>query len=118
VVQPDLLVVCDRNKLDKRGCNGAPDLIIEILSPSSASCDRVLKFNRYLRAGVREYWIVDPEYRTVSGHVLENGKYVTAPYGQEDTVPVHVRGVRWTCGMFLKRKNKKTHEGRKGGQCP
>ena len=65
VVQPDLVVVCDRNKLDERGCKGAPDLIIEILSPSTAAKDLHDKFNLYERVGVKEYWIVHPQDQTV-----------------------------------------------------
>ena len=60
VVQPDVLVVCDKNKLDGKCCNGAPDFVVEILSPSTADHDRVNKFQVYVAAGVREYWIVDP----------------------------------------------------------
>ena len=90
VLQPDLVVICDRSKLDRTGCKGAPDMVIEILSPSTAGRDRVQKFNLYQEAGVREYWIVDPDSKTVSAHILENGKYATAAYGEEDTAPVHV----------------------------
>ena len=90
IVQPDLVVVCDRSKLDDKGCNGAPDMVIEILSPSTASKDRVLKFNLYQRAGVREYWIVDPESKTLSAHVLTDGRYMTGAYGEAEGAPVHV----------------------------
>jgi len=65
VVEPDISVVCDRSKLDKYGCMGAPDMVIEVLSPSSLRHDRLVKLNLYQRAGVREYWIVDPENRSV-----------------------------------------------------
>lgn len=65
MVEPDISVVCDRSKIDKHGCKGAPDLIIEILSPSTRRHDRLVKLNLYQRAGVREYWIADPENRTV-----------------------------------------------------
>jgi len=90
VVQPDLLVVCDKSKIDKRGCNGAPDLVVEILSPSSARHDKVLKLNTYLRAGVLEYWIVDPDTKTVSAHLLKDGEYIIRAYADTDTAPVHV----------------------------
>ena len=90
VVQPDIVVVCDQAKLDDKGCNGAPDLVVEILSPSTASRDRVLKFNKYLQAGVREYWIVDPDSKTVLTHMLKDGQYMTRAYAEADTVPVHV----------------------------
>ena len=65
VVQPDLSVICDRTRLDEAGCRGAPDLIVEILSPGTAHKDLKVKFDRYERAGVREYWIVDPAEKTV-----------------------------------------------------
>jgi len=90
VVQPDILVVCDDSKLDDRGCIGAPDMVMEILSQSTAIHDRVIKFKKYLQAGVREYWIVDPDSKTVSAHVLKDGEYVTRAYAATDTAPVHV----------------------------
>ena len=90
VVQPDLVVICDRSKLSDAGCMGAPDLVVEILSPSTARYDRFIKFHRYLRAGVREYWIVDHESKTVTIHILENAKYTTTVFGDEDVAPVHV----------------------------
>jgi Uma2 family endonuclease len=70
VFLPDIFVVCDRKKLDERACNGAPDLIIEVLSPSTARFDRLVKFNKYLEACVKEYWIVDPELNTIQVHRL------------------------------------------------
>jgi Uma2 family endonuclease len=76
VVQPDLSVICDKRKLDEAGCRGAPDLIIEILSPSTASKDLKVKFERYERAGVREYWVVEPEGKTVQIFTLgADGRY-------------------------------------------
>lgn len=59
-LEPDISVICDKNKLDDRGCNGAPDWIIEIISPSSRAMDYYTKLSLYREAGVREYWIVDP----------------------------------------------------------
>ena len=91
VVQPDLLVVCDRAKLsDVMSCRGAPDLIIEILSPSNPGYDRLTKFNRYLRAGVKEYWMVDPETKSVQICSLRDGSYDTIIYTERATVPVGV----------------------------
>ena len=90
VVQPDIVVVCDRSKIDNKGCNGVPDMVIEILSPSTAKHDKVLKFNTYKRAGVREYWIVDPDYKTVQVYILENGRYFIRSYAETDMIPVHV----------------------------
>ena len=65
VVQPDLCVVCDENKLDDKGCIGAPELIIEILSPGNSKKEMKYKFDLYEEAGVLEYWIVNPENRTI-----------------------------------------------------
>jgi len=90
VLQPDIVVVCDSKKITERGCYGAPDMVVEILSPSSVKHDRLVKFKLYQQAGVREYWIVDPESRTVQIHLLENGKFDFKIYGEEDTVNVHV----------------------------
>ena len=90
VFQPDISVICDEAKLDEKGCNGAPDMVIEILSPSSLKHDKFLKFNKYQRAGVREYWIVDPDSKTVQAHILENGRYFVTSYSEVDTIPVNV----------------------------
>ena len=89
VVQPDLFVVCDRSKISQKGCKGAPDMVIEILSPSTASRDAILKLNKYLQAGVNEYWIVDPESKNTSVHVLKDGKYVVSVYSETDVIPVN-----------------------------
>lgn len=81
IVQPDLCVVCDLSKITKRGCSGAPDLVIEILSPGNSAKEMRDKFEVYEEAGVLEYWIVDPDRETVLRHVLENGKFKTIlPY--------------------------------------
>jgi len=90
VVQPDLLVVCDGDKLAKGSVNGPPDLVIEIVSPSNTSSELLRKFNYYLKARVREYWVIDPELRNVSVHVYENGRYISATYNDDDRVPVTV----------------------------
>ncbi len=76
VVQPDLCVVCDPAKLDDRGCLGAPDLIVEILSPGNTQKETDNKFRLYEEAGVREYWIVDPADRFVLVYVLRNGEFI------------------------------------------
>ena len=65
ILQPDLLVLCDKNKLDKRGILGAPELIVEILSPSTLKYDLGKKMELYLAYGVKEYWIVDPNAKTI-----------------------------------------------------
>lgn len=73
MVEPDISVVCDKSKLDKYGCKGAPDMVIEILSPSTRRYDRFVKLNLYQRAGVREYWIVNPEEKTVQVFMPDAG---------------------------------------------
>lgn len=71
-VEPDISVICDPEKLTDRGCTGAPDWIIEIISPSNPEHDYVRKLNLYLDAGVREYWIVDPRDRKILVYDLKN----------------------------------------------
>jgi len=90
VVQPDLLVVCDESKLDKKRCNGAPDMVIEILSPSTSKRDLFIKLKKYQNAGVREYWIADPDAEAVNVHILENGRYVINSYESDETIAVTV----------------------------
>lgn len=92
MVEPDLSVVCDSNKLDKHGCKGAPDMVIEILSPSTHRHDRIIKYNLYQRAGVREYWIVEPETQTLQVFLRnENGLLLPhESYGREDIAKVNV----------------------------
>lgn len=91
MVEPDISVVCDKNKLDKRGCKGAPDMIVEILSPSTRRHDRLVKLDLYQRAGVREYWIVSPDEKTVQVLLLEGGKlFHHEDYGQNDVAKVNV----------------------------
>lgn len=89
MVEPDITVVCDSEKLDQYGCRGAPDLVIEILSPSTRRHDLVTKYQLYQRAGVGEYWIVDPDMKAVSVYRLENGRFNAAEiYTARATVPV------------------------------
>jgi len=90
VVHPDISVICDNNKLNDRGCTGAPDLIIEILSPSNAGHDIFTKYNQYLLAGVKEYWIVDPHKNTVITYILQNGDYESTLYKEKDILQVFV----------------------------
>jgi len=90
VVHPDLSVICDNNKFIDRGCMGAPDLVIEILSPSNAGDDIFRKYNQYLMAGVKEYWIVDPLKNTVNVYILQKGEYEVTLYKEKDIIPVTV----------------------------
>ena len=75
VVQPDISVVCDKAKLDERGCRGAPDWIVEVLSPGTAGHDQIVKRALYERVGVREFWLVHPIDKLVIIYLLENGAY-------------------------------------------
>ena len=92
VVQPDLTVICDREKLDEHGAVGSPTLVVEILSPSTAKKDRDLKMKVYARAGVPEYWIIASREKTVEVYRLEeSGRYGTATtYLHNEQVPVGV----------------------------
>lgn len=92
VVQPDILVVCDSNKLDDKGCKGAPDLIIEIVSPSTASLDYIKKLKLYEKYKVKEYWIVEPNNKIVHVHKLNIKDIYERPdiYSNVDMVPVAI----------------------------
>lgn len=86
-VEPDISVICDKNKLDEKGCNGAPDWIIEITSPSNPEHDYGIKLFKYRTAGVREYWIVNPQKQTVTVFDFETDER-SNQYSFDDTVPV------------------------------
>ena len=91
VVQPDVLVVCDPAKIDRRGVRGAPDWLLEVLSPSTAAHDQIAKLRTYERAGVREYWLVHPGDRTLTVYVLDNGQYGRPEiYELKDATPIGV----------------------------
>ena len=89
VVQPDICVICDRTKLDDRGCVGSPDWIVEILSPSNTARDTRIKFDLYEESGVLEYWIVFPGVKTVAVYVLEGEQYqLASEYYEPGPIPV------------------------------
>lgn len=92
VVQPDILVVCEKERLKGSGYYGVPSLIIEITSPSTAKIDKILKFNKYEKAGVKEYWIVEPDVKIVNVFTLgENNRYGRPElYTEEDKVTVTI----------------------------
>ena len=92
LVEPDISVVCDKSKLDDYGCKGAPDLIIEILSPSNKRHDRIVKHDLYQRAKVREYWIVDPQDQTVEVYLLNENGFLkpSEMYSAADTAKITV----------------------------
>ena len=84
VIQPDLCVICDTTKIDEKGCLGAPNLIIEIISPGNSKKDLTIKFDLYEENGVQEYWIVNPSEKDVHIYTLSNGKYIgSRPYIME-----------------------------------
>ncbi|MEO8405162.1 MAG: Uma2 family endonuclease [Chitinophagaceae bacterium] len=87
VVQPDVCIVCDESKIDSKGCCGAPDLAVEILSPGNSHKEIKLKFELYEEAGVKEYWIIYPEEESVAVFLLNDGKYNGATlYAGRDTI--------------------------------
>ncbi|MDR1713589.1 MAG: Uma2 family endonuclease [Coriobacteriales bacterium] len=86
VIQPDLVVVCDEDKIGADCVVGAPTLVVEVLSPSSARYDRLVKFNLYRDSGVPEYWIVDPESRTLQVNIWFNGGYLASIHDESETV--------------------------------
>lgn len=90
ILQPDIVIICDDSKFDKKKCNGAPDLVIEILSPSTMKYDKHKKSDKYMQAGVREYWMVDPVNKNVSVCIFEKDNYSIGYYDNDDTVPVFI----------------------------
>ena len=91
-VCPDIMVVCDRDKLDAESCKGAPDFVIEILSPSNRPNDEDRKFDLYERAGVQEYWMVSPTVKHVHVYLHDGDRFsnVVHLYREHDQAPVTV----------------------------
>jgi len=90
IVEPDISVVCDPGKLTDRGCEGAPDWIIEITSPRNSSHDYIRKLNLYADTGVREYWIVDPTERGVFVYHFENDNFKAKSYTFRDKIKANI----------------------------
>jgi Uma2 family endonuclease len=88
VVEPDLLIVCDEKKRHEERIHGAPDLVVEILSPSNRALDLKDKLNLYLEAGVKEYWVVEPKTKTVIAYRLRDGKYLASTYEADEMAAV------------------------------
>ena len=108
-VEPDISVICDPSKLDDRGCNGAPDWIVEVASPGTKRIDYGIKLFKYHSAGVREYWIVNPLTKTVNVYDLEKEE-LSDQYIFDDDIPVCIYDGRrflflWFTGSGFKRKN-------------
>lgn len=108
VVQPDLCVIYDLSKIDRRGCLGAPDWIIEIISPDNPTHDLRTKFDLYEENGVGEYWIIFPGEQTVSVYVLQDGRYQPrGDFHESGAIPVHTLpgvAIEWTevfAGVYL-----------------
>ena len=89
IVQPDLMIVCDKDKLDGKRCNGAPDFIIEIVSPANPADDYIRKLYYYKNAGVREYWIVDPRRKNVTINFFE-GNTLNVQYSFDSVIKVNI----------------------------
>lgn len=90
IVEPDLSIICDYNKLTERGCSGSPDWIIEILSPSNPGHDLIYKLNLYANAKVREYWIVDPQNEKVFVYYLEQKDFGVEVHSFQEKVNVNI----------------------------
>jgi Uma2 family endonuclease len=90
VVQPDITVVCDPEKRGPEGCRGVPDFVAEILSPSNTAIEMQRKFNLYHTAGVREYWVLDKEAKTLTVYIFDSEKVISRTYSEKDTAPVSV----------------------------
>ena len=89
IVQPDIMIVCDKDKLDGKRCNGAPDFIIEIVSASNQADDYIRKLYYYKKYGVREYWIVDPKRKSVTVNYFEEN-ILSVPYTFDATIKVNI----------------------------
>ena len=95
VVEPDISVICDPNKLTERGCTGAPDWIVEIVSPSTSSHDYIRKLNLYAKAGVKEYWIIDPRTEKVFVYHLNQADVNADSYTFQDKIKVNIYDDLW-----------------------
>ncbi len=90
IVEPDISVICDSNKLTDMGCTGAPDWIIEIVSPGNSSHDYITKLNLYADARVREYWIVDPDKHSIFVYYLEQKNFKAEAHTFQDKIKVNI----------------------------
>ena len=91
VLQPDICVICDATKVDNRGCNGAPDLVVEVVSPGNSRHEMQRKFEVYEEFGVREYWLVEPSEERVIIYTLQEGKFVGhQPKFKEQAISSHI----------------------------
>ena len=104
MVQPDLLVICGPYDLGAKRFEGAPDLALEILSPSTRSKDMLLKLYKYQNAGVKEYWIVDPDHETVLVYDFRDGTFYPEKYDFDSVIPIHISDGQ--CSIDFSRVNR------------
>jgi Uma2 family endonuclease len=90
VVQPDVTVICDEAKRGPEGCRGAPDMVVEILSPSNTAIEMERKFELYRVAGVRDYWVIDPEHKTLYTYRFQSGQILPQSYNASASAPVGI----------------------------
>jgi Uma2 family endonuclease len=86
VFQPDVFIVCDKSKIKERGCEGAPDLVVEVISQSTQNMDYIIKSHHYMRSGVKEYWLVNPITKQTTVYQKQNGDFSAYTYSFEETV--------------------------------
>ena len=104
MVQPDLLIICKSYDINAKRFEGAPDLVLEILSPSTRSKDMFLKLYKYHNAGVREYWIVDPEHETVLVYDFQSDTFYPEKYDFDSVIPIHISDGQ--CSIDFSRVNR------------
>jgi Uma2 family endonuclease len=90
VVEPDVMIICDKSKIGTEGCHGAPDFVVEIVSPSNTAIEMGRKFDLYLKAGVREYWVIEPENKGVKAYTFKDNQIFTRNYKSTDIASVDV----------------------------
>ena len=114
MVQPDLLVICKEYDLGAKRFEGAPDLVLEILSPSTRSKDMLLKLYKYQNAGVKEYWIVDPDHETVLVYDFREGNFYPEKHDFDSVIPIHISD--GACSIDFSRVNRALKKGRSTGK--
>ena len=114
MVQPDLLVICGPYDLGAKRFEGAPDLVLEILSPSTRSKDMLLKLYKYQNAGVKEYWIVDPDRETVMVYYFRDDNFYPEKYDFDSVIPVHISNGQ--CSIDFSRVNRALKKVRSAGK--
>ena len=113
MVQPDIVILCNQKKNTDRCVYGAPDFVLEVLSPSTRRKDLILKLNKYLNAGCREYWIVDPADYTITVYDFEHQRY-PLHYTFDDEIPVNISGGE--CKICLKGIKQRVADSKKNGE--